>query len=350
MSKEFRIINSGTPETGVGLNPQEEPAEPATTLDADDTPPAEPGTGEPPSTPATPATPNEPTAATPPASDPPPPVTPAAPPTEEEQLKALGYDEQFIVIAKQYKADGNINRYVQAASVDFSKMSPEQLLRVDLQRQYPGATTDQLDLLFETEVKDKYKLDPDLFPPDGKDAKAAALKMKFDADNLRTKFTQENEAYKLPSRDLQAEAQTQQQAAIQQAQERNNAFLNHDFSKSVTASKKLVFDLGQGVPAFNYKINPTEVAGLVTNPQQLAQYLSDGKGNTDPEAAWQMAAFLRDRKGFVQAMINYGKTLGKDEVIEEKSNPPRQTGNPASPSRESLGQAFATRGTHGKAG
>lgn len=348
--KDFKIINSGTPATGVGILPDDGPAEPATSEPPADTPPTDPGTGEPPKTPEPPAPPKEPSTATPPASEPPKTETPAATPTEEEQLKALGYDEQFIAIAKQYKADGNINRYVHAASVDYSKMSPEQILRIDLQRQYPAATAEQLDLLYDTEVKGKYKLDADLYPPDGKDAQAAALKMKFDADAIRAKLIQENDAFKLPVRDLQAEAQAAQQQAVQQATERNNTFLNHDFSKSVMTGKKLVFDAGDGVPAFNYEINPAEIAGLVTNPKELAKYLSDGNGGTDPEAAWQMAAFLRDRKSFIQALINHGKNLGRDALIEEKSGPPKQAGNPGSPSKESLGQAFANRGVHGKGG
>ncbi len=355
----FKIIASGTPATGIGLNTSENgPAEPATAQPSE--PVTQPatgttGTGEPPATPTPGAEPPKETpapGATPPASDPskteP---APAAPLTMEDALKAMGFDEQFIGLAKQYNADGNINRYVQAASVDFSTMSPEQILRVDLQKQYPTATAEQLDLLYETEVKDKYKMDAELYPPDGKEAKAAAIKMKMDADRLRAGFIKENEAFKLPSRDLQAEAQTQQQAAVQQAKERNDAFLNQDYSKSVMTGKKIVFkELGQGIPDFNYELDdPQEVAGILTDPKIVSKYLSDGKGGTDPEAVFQVGAFIKDRKAFIQTWINYGKTLGTDAIIEEKHNPPK-TGTPASPSRETLNEAIANRGKHGKGG
>lgn len=350
--KEFKIIASGTPATGIGVAPSDDgPAEPATAQPPIDTPAADalPGNGEPPITPAANATPPKDPApgTTPPASEPP----ATAPPTVEDALKAMGFDEQFINLAKQYQADGNINRYVQAASVDYSTMSPEQILRADLQQQYPGVTAEQLDLLFETEVKDKYKLDPDLYPPDGKDAKAAAIKMKMDTDKLRAKFLADSAAYKLPSRDLQAEAQQQQQLATQQAEARNTAFLNQEYSKSVMTGKKIVFkDLGPGVPDFNLELDdPAEVAGILTNPKTVTKYLADAQGNADPEAVFQVGAFIKDRKGFIQKWINYGRTLGKDEFIEEKHNPPR-SGTPASPAKETLNQAFVVRGKNGKGG
>lgn len=350
---EFKIIASGTHDS-LGIRPEGGPAEPATAAPEGDNTAGEPNTdsGEPPATePGTPATPQStpPGATTPASSEPPKSEPPAAPPTEEEQLKALGYDEQFIAIAKQYKADGNINRYVQAASTDYSKMSPEQILRIDLQRQYPGATAEQLDLLYDTEVKGKYKLDPDVYPPDGKDAQAGALKMKLDADSLRAKLIQENEGLKLPSRDLQAEAQQRQAEVERQAQERNNAFMASDFSKGVLTNKKMTYSI-DGAPAFNYEINPTEVAGIVTNPKLLAETLSDGKGGTNHQAAWDLATFLKDRHAYRMALINYGKTLGKDEMIDEKTNPPKQAGNPAAPARETLAEAFANRGKHGRGG
>lgn len=358
--KEFKIIASGTPATGIGVNtPENEPAEPATAQTSEDnTEPTDPptGNGEPPKTPAgAVAEPPKETpvpGATPPASEPSKPEpAPAAPPKMEDALKAMGFDEQFIHLAKQYQADGNINRYVQAASVDYSTMSPEQILRVDLQKQYPGATAEELDLLFDAEVKDKYKLDADLYPPDGKDAKAAAIKMKMDADKIRAQLVRENEAFKLPSRDLQAELQQQQQAAAQQAQARNETFLSQPYSKSVIADKKIVFKgLGPGIPDFNLELDdPQEVAGILTDPKVVSKYLSDGKGNTDPEAAFQVSAFMRDRIGFIQKWINYGKTLGKDELIEEKHNPPR-SGTPAAPAKETLAEAIANRGRHGRGG
>jgi hypothetical protein len=60
--------------------------------------------------------------------------------------------------------------------------------------------------------------------------------------------------------------------------------------------------------------------------------------------------FAINRKEFIQRWINYGKSLGKEELIEEKSNPRTSTErSPGGESKGTLKEAFKT-GKHGTAG
>lgn len=373
---QFKIIASGTHATqaagGITTDPQTpapgpaEPATPATEPGSTELPPASPtdkGTGEPPkahsvklgsSKPQ--GTTNEPPPATPPAASAPP-----QPQSWEENLKAQGFDEQFINLAKVYKQEGNISRYAEAMSTDFTKMPDEQIHRLNLQREYPEATPDQLDILFESEVKAKYKLDPETFDPESTEAKAARLKMQMDAKKLRSKFTTENEGYKLPSRDVAAEHQQQQQAEADKKQQIRNALFDAQYSKSVLNDKKVVLtnlsikdDNGKvtsAIPDFTMELaDPNEIQDFLTDPQAYKKHMTDAQGNLDPEAHWQVATFATNRSGYNQALINYGKMLGKEELLEEKHNPPARTGTPASAANESLNDAFGSRGKHGKNG
>src|SRR5579859_364377 len=368
---KFKIGTSGTHATQGNSVTLDNPPPPASTAETatpeqDEEAPnksgsaAEPGTGEPPKTRsakfgATPqADSNEPSPATPPADA-------TTPPNMEEVLKAQGFDENFIKLAKVYKEEGNISRYVTAMSTDFGKMPSEEIHRLNIQREYPNATPEQLELLYESEVKDRFKLDPEKYDPEGIDSKAARVKMEMEAQKLRDKFTQDNEALKLPTRDTQAEIQQQQQAATQRAQAAVDELLGHDFSKSVLTDKKIVLKglsikdesgkVTSEIPDFTMELeDPEIIKGVITEPGKLAQFTKGADGKPDPEVLWQMGLFVTNRQAYNQALINYGKMLGKEELVENAYNAPRSTGTQGTPGKESLNEAFANRGKSGKNG
>lgn len=290
-----------------------------------------------------------------------PPADAIPPPTMEEILKAQGFDENFVKLAKVYKEEGNLSRYVTAMSTDFGKMPAEEIHRLNIQRDYPNATPEQLELLYESEVKGRFKLDPEAYDPESTEAKAARVKMEMEANKLRTKFTEENENLKLPNRDSQAEAQQAQQAVVQQRQAAVDELLNHDFSKSVLTDKKIVLkglsmkdESGKvisDIPDFTMELeDPDIIRGVITEPGKLKQFTTGADGKTDPDALWQMGLFVSNRTAFMQSLINYGKMLGKEELVEKAYNPPRHNGSQAGPAKESLNEAFVNRGKTGKQG
>jgi hypothetical protein len=373
---KFKIGNEGTHATnGVSSmdTPKDDgPAEPAAAAPTEKTEPTEdkplaPLSAEPaktaplasslPATPAAPATPASPATPTATAT----PAEPAKPITLGEVLKAAGYDDAFIQMAELYKETGNITPFVQALGRDFTKMSDEQVLRESLVRDNPDATPEQLDILYESEIKDKYKLDPEAFDPNGKEAKAAKVRMELDAKRARATLIKENEKFKLPSRDVSAEATQRAQAAAQAEEQATNELLNQPYMKSVLTDKKVSFtslnitdDKGNVtvIPDRHIEIaDPTEIQRILTDGgKSFARYTTGPDGKRDSEALAQIAMFTMNRKAFVQHLINYGKSLGKEELIEEKSNP-RQPGerSPATESKGTLKEAFKT-GKHGTAG
>lgn len=375
-ASKFKIGNEGTHSTnGVSEidRPTEpiEPAEPAAPAPAkpeptDDKPATPPSSAEPAKTSkfgsslpkAQPTA--EPTA-TPPGTPAAEPAKPDKPLTLADILRADGYDDAFIHMAEIYKKEGKLDRFVQAMGTDFNKMSDEQVLRESLVRENPDATPEQLEVLVESEIKDKYKLDPEVYDPTGKDAKAAKVKMELDAKRARTKLIQENEPFKLPSRDVSAETTQKAQAAALADQQATQAFLEQPYIKSVLTDKKLSFknlsitgDDGKviSIPDRHIELeDPTEIQRFLTDGGKTMQrYTTTSEGKRDDEALAQIAAFSMNRKEFILHWINYGKSLGKEELIEEKSNPRTTTErSPGSESKKTLKEAFTT-GKHGTAG
>lgn len=336
-----------------------EPAKPA----PETTPPTEASNGLPPkAAPATTETTPPPTSAKPAGDATPPAQTePAKPITWRESLKAEGFSEDFIKLAEVYKQEGNISRYAQAMNTDYSKMAPEDIHKLNIQKQYPEASKEDLDILYQTEVVDRYKLDADTYAPDSAEAKAGKLKMTMEAKKLRDQFAVENEQLKLPTKDINAEFQQQQEAAQQQRKQKQEAFIADPYTQTFLKDKKVVFNnlsikdetgkVTAVIPDFIMDVDdPAEIQGILTDPAIAAKYLTDGKGNAIPGVNIPISVFAKNPTRFVQSLINYGKMLGKEEYVEDKHNPPKPAGTIASPAKESLNEAFGNRGKSGTHG
>lgn len=267
---------------------------------------------------------------------------PLPPQKWDEVLKAQGFDEKFIDLAKFYQKEGKLDKYLEATTTDYGKMSNEQIHRINLQRENPKATPEQLESLYEIDVVEKYKLDPDTYTPDGKEAKAAKVKMELDADKLRNRFTEDGKQFTLPSRDVVADQAQQAEQARQSRDKDIEDFMGQPYSKSVMTDKKLTLSgLGAGIPDFHIEIEkPETLKDILFNPGVYGQYTRDKDGNPDAQAQLQIAAFAHNRIGFIQALIGYGKSLGKEEYVEEKFNPPGAKGTAAAPATKTIKEAF----------
>jgi hypothetical protein len=92
-------------------------------------------------------------------------------------LKELGFDAESVGFLKEYKeldpkmkaflnlwkSGGDIQGYLQEMTTDYSKLSAEEVMRHQLRQEYPKASKQQLDVLFEEEVIERYKLDDSRF-------------------------------------------------------------------------------------------------------------------------------------------------------------------------------------------
>jgi hypothetical protein len=268
----------------------------------------------------------------------------------KDSLKDEGFDEKFITVAEHFKAEGTLKPYLEALTTDVGKMSEEQVLRYSLQKTYPKATPEELELLYETDVKDKYKLDEEKYLPETVEAKAGRAKMRMDVENLRTKITEDLNKFTLPSFDREAETKRQQEALQTQQKAKVDSFYNDDYVKTVIKDKKVVIgNLGSGVPDFNMVLkDPSEITGILTDTVKGAKAITDEKGNISTRKQMLIGTFASDIDGYNQQLINYGKSLGREELIEEKHNPPKPKGTEATLPKETLKEAIANRGIAGR--
>lgn len=190
--------------TPLGMSPnipekKDEPAQPQE--------PAKPVESTPSATPAEPAKPEPPkqTESQPAAPEPPKEIPQPKAPTLQEVLKnhqpdvilkELGFDDSIVAFVKGMKGvdpkmvsflnhwqqnNGDVTPYLKALTTDYTKMSDEDVMKHQLQQDYPKASQAQLDILFETKIVNAYKLDSD---DDDEKAKGKLL-LSAEADKFR---------------------------------------------------------------------------------------------------------------------------------------------------------------------
>jgi hypothetical protein len=84
---------------------------------------------------------------------------------QQDLLKAFGHDDFALGVLDYYKKTGNIAEYAEVKSVDYNKMPEDKIVERKLREQYAtqGLSEEELTLLIEDEMAQRYKQDTDLY-------------------------------------------------------------------------------------------------------------------------------------------------------------------------------------------
>jgi hypothetical protein len=300
-------------------------------------PPATPETGTPAPAPAAPPSPPAPAAAAAPA-----PQSPAAVPVttdwREDAKKAdpselmalLGFDDKLKGFVNKWKSGEDVTPYVRAASVDYSKMPAEDVMRHQLRAEFPELSEEDFQLVYESRVTNKYQLDPELF--DEKQRKVGAIMLNTDANKVRTQLTTAQQNMILNTKPPIPSGPTPEQLAEQARQTRNwfkTEVLKDPLAASVLANKKLT--IGEGAEAFHFDIpDPDDLFEVVSNQQKMMEHIFDkrtveGKELLFPNGSKNTLMGIVAKYG-MQIFDLYGKhmrALGAAQALEPIENSSR---------------------------
>lgn len=242
-------------------------------------------------------------------------------------LKELGYDDKMVGFFNKWRTDGNIADYIRAVSVDYSTMSPEQLMKHQLAQEYPEFSPEDLEELYQAKVVDNYKLNPDTYSE--AEVKRGKLLLTADAKKIREGLTAKQQEYVLsakpPTATVDNSAQ-QREAEMNEARDRyTRSLTGNQFTKDLLTNRKLV--LGTGDNAFNYEIaDPNSLVNILQNPEQYARHVFQEDGTPLVDKQLFIAAAAIDHIGLVNSLIAHGKSLGAKQVAESLENTKKQTG------------------------
>lgn len=243
----------------------------------------------------------------------------------DEVLKEAGLDDFDIEMFKHRKNGGNAYDYLAAKSVDYNKISDEEVLKTDIAKKYPHLTADEHNYLFNK----KYGIG-ELDEDDIKQEKG--INKKADAYTLRQSLIAEQQKFKIaePVPNSQPNNAQEQQKQIELQKQQREAemqfYNNHEATKNLMTSKRVAIDLGDA-GKFNFKIDKPEfLLQAMTDGTTISKLMSNEKGEPDIQALQEMTLFALNRKQFVQDILNYGKSLGVKSLVDEGQNAKRPNG------------------------
>jgi hypothetical protein len=262
-----------------------------------------------------------------------PPVTPAVPVPEDvkpvdwkaalktadkwEALKELGYDEFTIGMLKYKEQTGDYTPYLQVKTIDYSKMTAEQLLKLDLANKNKGMSERALNFKFNKEFSEKYYLNREDYPEDSDEAIFGEEQLRLDAEAKRKEFIDEQVKFKAPEAAPDTEA-PKRNAEIKERQEKQRAIvLNSPITKALQTAKAISFGVGE--ESFNYPI--TNVQAIIDNAMQTVLN-SETLDIKDAEMTnfYKLLAIGLDVDGFEKSLADHYRGIGKKKVQAEIQN------------------------------
>jgi|694.fasta_scaffold41755_4 hypothetical protein len=264
----------------------------------------------------------------------------AEPPTEvnwKEQLqkeppaailKELGYDERMVNFLEHWKSGGDITEYLKEVATDYTKMDAAELMRHQLRLEYPDATEEQLEVLYEDEVLHKYKMTDDYSEEEQRRGK---LLLDAKVSKFRPEFVSRQQSKLLPPAPEKAAVEPMVDPVIEQQRklvdDSRKSVLDSPYYRKVLTDNKITF--GEGGEAFNFPVDANELPDILYNGEKFVQSLfkvgQDANGDftlqADPEHQMLVAATAKYGKQLFVELAKHYKALGSKKAIDPIENP-----------------------------
>lgn len=240
-----------------------------------------------------------------------------------ELLKAAGVNEFAIEIDEYMGKGGQPLDYLQAKSVDYNKVSDEEIVKSDLHKKYPNLTPEEVHRLFTKKYgTTEYATDDE--------KQDAELVLKTDAYTARQQLISEQQKFKIPDavipqqKDEAYEQWKQQQANQPAAMEKLSRYYNeHQATKSLNESKRVTINLGEGVAPFHFAVDKPEVITQVLTDDGTGwnKLTSTETGEPDVPKQQLITLFAANPQQFIAGIFNYGIKMGEKKLVKEGQNP-----------------------------
>lgn len=240
---------------------------------------------------------------------------------KKELLKAAGLDD-FDIELHEYRAKGGDPvDYLGAKAIDWNKVSDEDVVKEDMKRSFPNLTTQEINRLYNKKYGyDETATEDEIFD--------AQLLLKTEAYQKRQQKIAEQANFKIPAPIQQKvettiDEQAQKEAVLEQQRQVEATiryFAEHDATKSLMTSKRVALNLGDN-GTFNFNVErPELIMKAITDGSVWQKLTSNKQGEPDVAKMQRIALYAFNPEQFETSLVNYGKTLGLKQVVEDGQN------------------------------
>lgn len=250
---------------------------------------------------------------------------------EVEVYKHLGLDEKMINFLARWKGGEDMREYLEAASTDYTKMSPEEIMRRYYQREFSGISPEDFEEIYRMKVTEHFKLDADVF--DEKEVRRGKLMLNYEADKIRQDFIKRQQDLMLSKppepqvpEDNSAAIEAEHQKAVGQYRD----FVQRDAFTQTLLNKKLM-TIGDGEDAFNYEVpDPQTYLDILYDSGKWSSKLYNQDGTPNVKKQLLLAAIANDDNTFFTNYAKHHQRIGAKNAIEPIENASPAIGTPAS--------------------
>jgi len=235
-------------------------------------------------------------------------------------------DDYIKGLVGYYDQNGDVSPYIKN-NVDYSKMTPAEVIRLETKRANEGLSDKAIEHLTSLEMK-KYTL--------GDDASEDDKALQEELLGVRTKkfisqLTEEQKKFNAPEKpsvDLEQWADTIKKDST---------------TKGLVENKKIIFNHGD--KSFNLDVpDPNSLVDMTIDNTAFFKIFAQEDGNMDLNKWYKVLAYAQNPDVFEDSLIKHGQSIGTESVVTDLKNNElgRKSANPEEAG--SLLQAFAERG------
>jgi hypothetical protein len=247
-------------------------------------------------------------------------------------LETLKNDPKMAKFFEVWSSKGDVTGYIKAASTDYTKMAPEEVMRHSLRERNLKMSAEDFNELYAMKVIERYKLDGNE-DYTATDLRRAKIELAADAEEHRDALIKAQQDYLLSAAPDQVPDNSAEEAekAGKQTVEAYQKYMSEDtFVKDVVNTK--IIKIGEGEDAFKYTVDPQALTEILYDPKKWANAMfksvpdEQGNGEFIPDSRKQMvvSAIAKDMDGFLNAYATHHQSLGANKAlaaIENASKP-----------------------------
>lgn len=225
----------------------------------------------------------------------------------KQVLKNEGYDDFSLGALEYYRSTGDLAPYIEAKSIDYSAMPDEEILRRDLRRVYSDLSDEDFNLVYQSKVIDKYKLD-DVYGDD--EQRVGRIELKYAVKDIRDKFIEEQKRFAAPKVEQ-----------VDQQQEMNKWFetvKSDPATQDLLSGKRISSSTGA-----NFEVDPSVILDQTYDTNKFFQNFVDQNGKTDLNKWYKALAFVNNMEAYEKTIWDAARSEGKKELFSEIKNPAR---------------------------
>ena len=231
-----------------------------------------------------------------------------------EQLEKMN---QFVSETGRTIAD-----YIRTQTVDYSKMSNEDVMRIHMAQNNPELSRDEINVLIDS----KYKLDK------GKHSEAdqtlGKIELKKDVSQARKDLMDMQEKYRMPVENNEASSEESESVRKEWVETMSN---------EVDEVESITFEMNENGEEFTFQLTDEHRQGLVDSNSDLNNYFDryiDEDGNWDFDRLNTEMFVLNNFQDIIRSVANQYRSKGTEQVVKDIKNPSFDNTNKVATSKE----------------